>query len=58
MIYSFHSDENSLLWKLNLNGELAFHKTLDFAYPVYTSLSGNKSGRYIKTEYKKSVDLI
>lgn len=58
IVYSFHPDENSLLWKLNLNGELAFHKTLDFSYPVYTSLSGNKSDRYIQTKYIKNVDLI
>ena len=70
IIYSFHSEENSLLWKLNINWELAFHKTLDFAYPVFTSLSWNKSDRYIKTifnnttqeiwkcEYKTNLEII
>jgi hypothetical protein len=58
MIYSFHSEENSLLWKLWLNWELAFHKTLDFAYPVFTSLSWNKSGRYIKTEFNNKTEEI
>ena len=58
IIYSFHSEENSLLWKLGLNWELAFHKSLDFAYPVYTSLSWNKSWRYIKTQYSKNVEEI
>ena len=58
MIYSFHPEENSLLWKLGLNWELAFHKTLDFAYPVFTSLSWNKSDRYIKTVYNTTTQEI
>jgi hypothetical protein len=58
IIYSFHSEENSLLWKLWLNWELAFHKTLDFSYPVFTSLSWNKSDRYIKTKYNKNIEEI
>lgn len=58
IIYSFHPEENSLLWKLWLNWELAFHKSLDFSYPVYTSLSWNKSWRYIKTQYTKNVEEI
>ena len=55
MMYSFNTSQNSLLWKLWLNGELPFYKTLDFTYPVYTSISWNKSGRYIETEYEKNV---
>ncbi len=55
MIYSFNTSQNSLLWKLWLNGELPFYKTLDFTYPVYTSISWNKSWRYIETEYEKNV---
>jgi hypothetical protein len=58
IIYSFHSEENSLLWKLWLNWELAFHKTLDFSYPVFTSLSWNKSDRYIKTQFNKTTEEI
>lgn len=55
MVYSFHPEENSFLWKLGINWEIPFHKTLDFSYPVYTSISWNKSDRYIKTEYEKTV---
>ncbi len=55
MMYSFNTSQNSLLWKLWLNGELPFYKTLDFTYPVYTSISWNKSWRYIETEYEKNV---
>lgn len=58
IIYSFHSDENSLLWKLGLNWEIAFHKSLDFAYPVFTSISWNKSDRYIKTQFNKTTEEI
>ncbi|MCP4523103.1 MAG: DUF4012 domain-containing protein [Candidatus Gracilibacteria bacterium] len=58
IIYSFHTDENSLLWKLGMNGDIPFYKTLDFSYPVYTSIGGNKSDRYMKTEYIKTVEEI
>lgn len=58
IIYSFHPEENSLLWKLDINWELAFHKTLDFSYPVFTSLSWNKSDRYIKTQFNKITEEI
>ncbi|QFR39259.1 DUF4012 domain-containing protein [Candidatus Gracilibacteria bacterium 28_42_T64] len=57
MIYSFIPEENNMLWKLNLNGKLNFNKTLDFSYPVFTSLSGNKSDRYMKRKFKKIVTL-
>ncbi len=56
-IYSFHSDENTLLSELWLNYNIDYNSTLDFAYPVYTSLSGNKSDRYMKREYSKTVDI-
>lgn len=55
MMYSFNSSQNSLLWKLWINWEIPFHKTLDFTYPVYTSISWNKSDRYIQTEYEKNI---
>ncbi len=57
MIYSFIPEENNMLWKLNLNWKLNFNKTLDFSYPVFTSLSGNKSDRYMKRKFKKIVTL-
>ena len=56
VIYSFNPEENNLLWKLWLNWEINFSETLDFAYPVYTSIWGNKSDRYIELKYKKTVE--
>ena len=53
VIYSFNSNENNLLWKLWLNWRINYWETLDFNYPVYTSIWWNKSDRYIKIKYKK-----
>ena len=58
IIYSFHPEENSLLWKLGINWDISFYNTLDFSYPVFTSLSWNKSDRYIKTIYNTQVQEI
>lgn len=55
VFYSFHPVENSLLWKLWLNWEINFRETLDFDYPVYTSIWWNKSDRYIDYRYEKTV---
>ncbi len=54
MFYSFNSEENNLLWKLWVNWKINY-KTLDFAYPVYTSIWGNKSDRYINLKYNKNI---
>ena len=56
MVYSFRPEENSLLWKLWLNGKIDYKKYLDFSYPVYTSISGNKSDRYIEHRFQKTVN--
>ncbi|NVP17720.1 DUF4012 domain-containing protein [Candidatus Gracilibacteria bacterium] len=58
VFYSFDSDENSLLWKLGVNGEINLNSTLDFNYPVYISIGGNKTDRYIEYRYDKSVSKI
>ncbi len=55
VFYSFHPKENSTLWKFWLNWNLNFSKTLDFNYPVYTSIWGNKSDRYMKYAYEKII---
>jgi len=55
MMWSFYPEENDFLTKLWINGEIDYNKTLDFIYPVYTSLSWNKSDRYISREYSTSV---
>ncbi|MBS9775317.1 DUF4012 domain-containing protein [Candidatus Gracilibacteria bacterium] len=55
VVYSFHPQENSLLWKLGVNGTLDYNKYVDFNYPVYTSIGGNKSDRYIRYDYEKQI---
>ena len=56
VINSFHPDENSLIWKLWLNGDVSYWDTLDYTYPVYTSIWWWKTDRYYKREYKKIVN--
>jgi len=55
MIYSFNWEENNLLTKLWLNWKINYEKYIDFSYPVYTSISWNKSDRYIKRTYEKEI---
>ncbi len=55
VIYSFNTPENNLLWKLWLNWKLKYSESLDFVYPVYTSIWWNKSDRYIDIKYKKNI---
>lgn len=55
VIYSFNPEENNLLWKLWLNWKINYSDSLDFAYPVYTSVWWNKSDRYIELKYKKEI---
>ncbi len=57
MMYSFHPEENKLLMGLWFWGDIDFSKTLDFAYPVFTSLSWNKSDRYMQRSYKKRIEI-
>jgi len=54
-MWSFHEDENEFLRTMWLRGDIDFDSTLDFVYPVYTSLSGNKSDRYMKRSYTQKV---
>ena len=54
-IYSFREDENTLLSDLNLGFNIDYSSTLDFSYPVYTSIWWNKSDRYMKREYSKDI---
>jgi len=56
VLYSFNSEENNLLWKLWLNWRINYSDTLDYSYPVYTSIWWNKSDRYIKLKYEKSIE--
>lgn len=55
VIYSFNPEENNLLWQLWLNWKIDYSNTLDFSYPVYTSIGWNKSDRYIELKYSKNI---
>ncbi|MDD2907364.1 MAG: DUF4012 domain-containing protein [Candidatus Gracilibacteria bacterium] len=55
VFYSFSSENNSFLWKLGVNGEINLNSTLDYNYPVYISIGGNKTDRYIDYRYDKTV---
>ena len=57
VLYSFIPEENFLLWNLWINWMINYSKNLDFNYPVFTSISWNKSDRYIKRKFKKTVSL-
>ena len=53
--YDFNKKEREFLEELNLYNPIKFNKSLDFAYPVFTSISGNKSDRYINIYYNKKI---
>lgn len=56
MMWSFNQQHNDLLSRLWVNGEIDYDSSLDFIYPVYTSLSWNKSDRYTRREYSMIVN--
>ena len=55
VFYNFDKKERELLKELSLFNPIEYNESLDFSYPVFTSISGNKSDRYIKTSYKKII---
>jgi hypothetical protein len=57
LIYSFNSDENEFLNKLWFKNDLVDTNYLDFNYPVFTSISWNKSDRYIKRTFEKKFQI-
>ncbi len=57
IFYSFTQKENDFLQSLGLDGNIIYPKTLDFSSPVFTSISGNKSDRYIKRSFEKEVKI-
>ena len=58
MLWSFSADQNNLLTNLWVNGNINYDETLDFIYPVYTSLSWNKSDRYINKKYNHKISTL
>lgn len=58
MMWSFDKRENQFLTELWVNGDITYDSSLDFIYPVYTSLSWNKSDRYVTRSYQQVVSKI
>lgn len=55
MFWSFNPEQNAILTEFWINGAVDYTQSLDFLYPVYTSLSGNKSDRYMQRSYEIEV---
>lgn len=55
MMWSFHPWENEFLSALELNGKRNYDETLDYSFPVFTSISGNKSDRYMQRKFIQKV---
>lgn len=51
MMWSFDKEHNNILNNFGVNGEIDYTQSLDYIYPIYTSLSGNKSDRYMRRNY-------
>ena len=54
--YSFNRQERELLETLSIYNPIDYFSTLDFSYPVFTSISWNKSDRYIEHSYNKIIE--
>jgi len=50
-IILFNKNENEFIRKLWLNSDINFDKYTNYIYPIYTSLSQNKSDRYLDINY-------
>ncbi len=55
MVYSFNEDARNFLDEMWVSWAVNFDSRLDYQYPVYTSLSGNKSDRYMKRKFIQKV---
>jgi hypothetical protein len=56
MMWSFNERGNDFLTSLWMNGQINYDESLDYMYPVYTSLSWNKSDRYMQRSYSIKVE--
>lgn len=57
IFYSFDKKDNKLLENLWINWKINYNKTIDFNYPVFTSISWNKSDRYMERKFEKTVKI-
>lgn len=55
--YFFAEEENILLSYFGLSSAPTYTSYLDFNFPVFTSISWNKSDRYMQRSYQKDVSL-
>jgi len=55
VFWSFNEEENNFLWALWMNWNINYENSIDFIYPVFTSLSWNKSDRYMERMFEHSV---
>lgn len=55
MMWSFDMQENQFLSNIWLTWDINYDSSLDYFYPVYTSLSWNKSDRYMERAYTHEV---
>ena len=55
--YSFNKKENKILEELWINWYFDYKKQTDFNYPFFISIGWNKSDRYIKRQYIKTVEI-
>ncbi|MCH8518319.1 DUF4012 domain-containing protein [Candidatus Gracilibacteria bacterium] len=55
IVWFFDDDGQNLSKELGLDGAIDFTVSKDFGYPVYTSVSGNKSDRYMQRSYSYDI---
>ena len=55
MLWFFDEDGQDLLSELWIDGQIDFTHSKDFWYPVYTSVSWNKSDRYMQRSYSYNI---
>lgn len=55
IFYNFNELKRDLLEQLWLFNPIKYNETLDFNYPVFTSISWNKSDRFININFNKSI---
>lgn len=56
VLWSFNDSHNNILSDFWVNGSIDYSESLDHFYPVYTSLSWNKSDRYMQRNYVINVE--
>jgi len=56
VFYNLDKSERNLLELYNLFNPINYKETLDFTYPVFNSISWNKSDRYMKIFFNKKIE--